>query len=126
MARHNETGRMGEDFAAQKLLEQGYSILCRNYRTTRGEIDIVAQKGEILAFVEVRTRQAGTVPPAETISRSKRVKLICAAYSYLEAFACQLQPRLDVFCVTVTREGRVAGWQQLEGAIDGSDYHGGF
>src|SRR5512133_2782628 len=53
-----QIGRQGEDIAAAYLTGQGYTILARNWRTRRGEIDIVAQDGPCLALVEVRCRVA--------------------------------------------------------------------
>jgi hypothetical protein len=65
-----QLGRRGEDLATAYLRQQGYVILARNWRCPVGEIDIVAREGEILAFVEVRTRRGdrfGT--PEESITR---------------------------------------------------------
>ncbi|MCR4994641.1 MAG: YraN family protein [Bacteroidales bacterium] len=56
MARHNEFGKWGEDIAAGYLTEHGFEILKRNWRSSHKEIDIVAQKDEVLHFVEVKTR----------------------------------------------------------------------
>ena len=50
-------GRTGEDIACTYLKGNGYIVLKRNYRAARGEIDIVAKKGSLLAFVEVKTRK---------------------------------------------------------------------
>lgn len=52
-----EMGRRGETAVCSYLMERGYKILTRNYRIRGGEIDIIAQKEEILAFVEVKTRK---------------------------------------------------------------------
>ena len=54
------TGNAGEEKAAQALLQEGYSIIERNYRTKGGEIDIIAYKNDIIAFVEVKTLPNGT------------------------------------------------------------------
>ena len=55
---------MGESAVCRYLMQQGYTIRKRNYRIRGGEIDIIAQKGEILAFVEVKTRYVSeTVSP---------------------------------------------------------------
>ena len=50
-------GRLGEDLAAQYLAEQGFAILARNVRTPYGEIDLLAQQGDLVVFVEVKTRR---------------------------------------------------------------------
>ena len=49
-------GKLGEDFTADYLVNNGYDIITRNYRKPCGEIDIVALKGDILVFVEVKTQ----------------------------------------------------------------------
>lgn len=78
-------GRRGEELAASYLEEKGYLILQRNYRSGAGEMDIVAQDGGCLVFVEVRarsTREYGT--PEESITPSKAQRLIEVAQGYLQ------------------------------------------
>lgn len=95
------TGRRGEDAAACYLEQQGYRIAARNWSCKRGELDIVAEKGEIIAFVEVKTRKSGSlVSPLEAVSRQKQLKVISAALSYLAVKRRALQPRFDVAAVT--------------------------
>lgn len=57
----SEKGRLGEEYAARLLEREGYRILSRNFHTRYGEIDLIAQKGEILAFIEVKTRAADSL-----------------------------------------------------------------
>jgi len=61
-----ETGRLGEDLAAEFLLQMGLQILARNYRVRRGEIDIIAREAETVVFVEVKTCKSNTFGPPET------------------------------------------------------------
>jgi putative endonuclease len=78
-------GAYGERVAAAYLSRHGYRPLYRNYRTERGEIDLICRHGEILVFVEVRTR--GTLDfgrPVETIGTEKQDALRFAAARYLE------------------------------------------
>ena len=78
-------GRRGEELAAGYLEKKGYRILQRNYRSGAGEMDIVAQDGDCLVFVEVRTRSTkeyGT--PEESITPSKAQRLIEVAQGYLQ------------------------------------------
>jgi putative endonuclease len=79
-----EIGNFGEKVAASFLRRHGYRILYRNYLTSQGEIDLVCRCGEILVFVEVRTR-AGIEfgRPAETIDQRKQEALRFAADRYL-------------------------------------------
>ncbi len=79
------SGKAGETAAAKHLKKNGYKILARNYRKTYGEIDIVAQKGENIAFVEVKTRKSDSFgTPAEFVTAQKQKKLIKAAYTYIQ------------------------------------------
>lgn len=58
MAEHNELGKKGEELAVAYLLEDGYTILERNWTYRKAEIDIIAQKEGILAVIEVKTRSS--------------------------------------------------------------------
>ncbi len=58
MAEHNELGKKGEELAVNHLEENGYEILERNWVFQKAEIDIIAQKDEVLAIVEVKTRSS--------------------------------------------------------------------
>ena len=78
-------GDWGEDAAGRVLEKQGFQILDRNYRCRWGEIDLVAQDGDDLVFVEVRTRKSklfGT--PQESITEAKAGRLVAACEDYLE------------------------------------------
>ncbi len=80
-----ETGSYGERVAASFLRRQGYKILTRNYKTTRGEIDLVCRLEDILVFVEVKTRaEVDIVAPAETIDEAQQEALYATAQSYLD------------------------------------------
>ena len=98
-----ETGALGEQAAAEYLLGKGYELLARNWHCRWGELDLVARKGQILAFVEVKTRRPGAmVSPLEAVNRTKRRKVIRSAQAYLmELGETELQPRFDVAAVTV-------------------------
>ncbi len=83
-ARHLRLGARGEDMACRALQEIGLDILCRNYRVTSGEIDIVARDGCTLCFIEVKTRhQRPFSRPADAVNNRKRQRLIRAAQQYL-------------------------------------------
>jgi putative endonuclease len=77
-------GAHGERVAAAFLRTRGYRVLYRNYRTERGEIDLICRHGQILVFVEVRTRdRVDFGRPAETIDARKQEALRYAADRYL-------------------------------------------
>ncbi len=80
-----ETGNYGERVAAAFLRRHGYRVLTRNYHGADGEIDLVCRHGEILVFVEVRTRGSELFGrPAESIDVRKEEALRRAARSYLD------------------------------------------
>jgi len=79
-----ELGRRGEDLAAEFLVQKGWTLLGRNVRVGRREVDIIATRGAILAFVEVKTRRGkafGT--PLESISPQKMRDVARAAAGWL-------------------------------------------
>ena len=77
-------GREGERIAVDYLTEKGYRILRRNYRFGRGEIDIIAQDGTELVFVEVKTRRTsafGEPEEAVTPKKQSQIRTVAAAGS---------------------------------------------
>jgi putative endonuclease len=118
-SKRKEVGAIGEKLAADFLKKHGYKIIQRNFRCREGEIDIIAQKGEYLVFVEVRTKK-NTVfgTPEESVTLSKREKLISLANAYLQT--CDKQPlswRIDVVAVELTRDNRVLRLEHIENAV---------
>jgi putative endonuclease len=84
LAGHNDLGRAAEDAAAALLAGQGWRVLHRNWRWRHKEIDIIAQRGGVIAFVEVRARRAtGHGHPLETIGWRKRRDLERAALAFI-------------------------------------------
>ncbi len=96
-----QIGQHGEDLAVVYLKQQGYRILERNFKTKYGEIDIIAQEGSTLCFVEVKTRSSedyGT--PFESISKPKQYKLSRVALGYLKYKKLfDVEARFDVISV---------------------------
>jgi putative endonuclease len=73
MAESHEVGRRGEALAATILQDNGWTILERNFRLGHKEIDLVARRDRIVAFIEVKSRTAGGLGhPLEAITRAKR------------------------------------------------------
>ena len=110
-----------ESFACCRLEEAGCRILCRNYTILGAELDIVAEEGAYLLFIEVRARRQGAPDPLETVDRPKRRRLLAAAERYLYEHPTALQPRFDVFAVVTDREGRVLSWRHEKGAFTADD-----
>ena len=78
-----EFGRKAEAMAVKFLLENGYAILDKNYRKSFGEIDIIAQDGDVLCFIEVKAREGdlyGHPFEAVTISKQKTIRKVAQMY----------------------------------------------
>ena len=77
-------GDAGEEAAAELLRGGGYRIVARQHRCRRGEVDLIAEKGELLVFVEVRTRATAAFgAPEETVGFAKQQRIIAAAQDFL-------------------------------------------
>ncbi len=76
-------GQEGEELVANWLKERGYKILVRNFRVRGGEIDIIAQKNEVLSFVEVKRRNTHYFSLSEVITLSKQRKIMHAARVFI-------------------------------------------
>lgn len=98
-------GRSAEIAAAAELGRRGYRIVASNYRCRHGEIDLIAQEGDSLVFVEVRCKRTGEFgSPAESITAAKRRKLIATAQHYLNEQAAEdVNCRFDVVEVRPVR-----------------------
>ena len=112
-----DKGRAGEDYTAKWLENHGYSIVERNYHSRFGEIDIIAKDSQYILFVEVKTRESGSmVSGAEAVTKSKQRKLIMTAQMYLQESRYPLQPQFDVAAVT-TVHGELMGLQYFANAF---------
>ena len=78
-----ELGSLGENIVAEYLKKNGFTILTQNYRTRCGEVDIIAQKGDTVAFVEVKTRKKVYFPTSSVVTFGKQKKIIKAAKSFI-------------------------------------------
>lgn len=115
-----KTGEAGEKYAEHYLRQCGYRIIACNFRCRRGEIDIIAERGGILCFVEVKTRRGRAYGlPAEAVNHRKRARIRIAAEYYL---LCHPEYRnysfrMDIMELLIV-DGRV--WiRYLENAFDG-------
>ena len=100
MAEHNELGRRGEELATAFLLSKGYGILDRNWRSGHKEIDIVAQDGRDMVFVEVKTRiREDVINASDAVDARKRRNLLYAAEAYVLQHPLELTPRFDIVTV---------------------------
>ncbi len=118
MAEHIDTGRQGERLAAELLESKGYRVAARNFRSGRGEIDLIAWSPEnILVFVEVKTRAYDSFGGPEGAVVSKKMDLMArAAGVYMESIGYEWEIRFDVIGV-VLRNGELREIRHTEDAF---------
>lgn len=103
MAQHNTLGKIGEQMAVEHLIRKGYTIRETNWRYNHLEIDIVAQSGNRIIVVEVKTRaSAEFASPRETINRDKMMRMIRAARAYLSINQLPHELQFDIITVVGT------------------------
>jgi putative endonuclease len=103
----NRAGARAEDLCAELLRRSGLRILARNWQCRHGEIDLVAEEGGTLVFVEVRLRRnARYGGAAESVTRAKRDRLLAAARLYL-AGRREVHCRFDVLLLDGAEQPRV-------------------
>lgn len=105
MAVHNELGKEGENIACQYLEKKGYSIIERNWRYDRHEIDIIVENDNFIVFVEVKTRtstQWGN--PEDFISKSQMKRIVLAADFYLKEYNIDKDARFDVISIVKSKD----------------------
>lgn len=110
-------GSAGESAAAAYLKKKKYKILGQNFSCRFGEIDIIAQQGKYVVFVEVKTRKNENFALArEFVTRAKQERVIKAAMLWLQQNDNDLQPRFDV--IEVVGEGRAQKITHIENAFE--------
>ena len=106
MAGHNDLGKTGEELAANLLVDKGYRILDRNWRFQKAEIDIIAQKGNTIVAVEVKTRSTNVFgDPQEFLKPRQKQLLIKAMDAYITQNELDAEVRFDVIGIIKTSGG---------------------
>ncbi|RZN84659.1 MAG: YraN family protein [Winogradskyella sp.] len=106
MAQHNELGKKGEQLAVDFLIESNYNIVARNYRFEKAEVDIIAQKKDILAIVEVKTRSTTDFGNPQDFVKPKQIKnLVKAVDEYVNANDLDVEVRFDIIAI-VKEQGK--------------------
>jgi putative endonuclease len=108
MATHNETGKQGEDLAAEYLKKQGFTILERNWRIGHYELDLIAKEGDMVVVVEVKTRTSlyGGEPEV-SVNRMKQRTLVKAANAYVLHFGIDLPVRFDIISIVIKGDNHI-------------------
>jgi len=95
-----ETGKWGEQQAADYLTDKGYTILTRNYRHQKAEIDLIAQSGNWIIAVEVKTRTGKQMEdPFRAITKTKQRLLIKAINEYVRSWPSPVEVRMDAVSI---------------------------
>lgn len=90
-------GNRGENRACSYLKKQGYKILERNYKTPFGEVDIIAERDEVVAFIEVKTRSSDRFgQPSEAVNKDRQRRYIESANYYFVNRAPDVTVRFDI------------------------------
>ena len=110
-------GFFGEGRAAQYLKKQGYDILARNYRCPFGEVDIIAEIGDVVAFTEVKTRSSDAFgTPSEAVDADRMRRYVRCAQFFFSGREIDKIVRFDV--IEVTKEGI----NHIENAFEGGEF----
>lgn len=105
------------------LIKNGYTITARNYRIKGGEIDIIAENADYIAFVEVKSRKPDSmVSGFEAVNKRKQGLIIKTAGDYCIKYPTELQPRFDVAEVIIDN-GRVLSIDYIQNAYDTTGYN---
>lgn len=116
MAEHNELGKLGEELSVEFLRKNGYDILETNYVFQKAEIDIIAQKGAVLAVVEVKTRSSIDFGLPQDFVKPKKIQLLVKAINeYVVSKDLDVEVRFDI--IAVHKDGKQFKIEHLEDAF---------
>lgn len=117
-----ETGDLGERQVSSFIVEKGYIVSARNYRTKYGEIDIIAENNKEILFIEVKTRSKSPFgKPQDYVNLQKKRRIFMTASNYLRSNGFGLKPRFDVAEVMVSGE-RVIEINYIENAFGADEF----
>ncbi|MBN2867135.1 MAG: YraN family protein [Flavobacteriaceae bacterium] len=116
MASHNELGKKGEQLAVDFLIENGYDIIERNYRFNKAEVDIIAQKEDVLSIIEVKTRSTADFGNPQDFVKPKQIKnLVKAVDEYVTVNSLDVEVRFDI--IAIVKEKKEFKIEHLEDAF---------
>jgi len=108
MASHNDLGKKAEDLAAEFLIKSGYKILVRNFRYQKAEIDIIAEKENLIIITEVKARSTDIfMLPQEAVNKRKISLIVSAANHFMEEFNKNQEVRFDIISVLPNEKGKL-------------------
>ncbi|KQT22297.1 hypothetical protein ASG31_02865 [Chryseobacterium sp. Leaf404] len=108
MADHNDLGKEAENLAAEYLLKNEYKILVRNFRFKKNEVDIIAEKDNLIVVVEVKARSTDFfILPQEAVTKGKIKSIVLAANHFMEEFNKNQEVRFDIISVLPDQKGNL-------------------
>ncbi len=114
----NKVGVWGEIFAVRYMRKNGYKILTTNYVSRFGEVDIIAEKGRLVCFVEVKTRTNDPLfRPADAVDEGKQEKIAATSELFLSRLKMQKNVRFDVCEVWLDDEMKLLKLNYIENAF---------
>ena len=113
----NNKGKLWEIEAANYLRKKKYVLICANYLSRYGEIDLIVKNKKFICFVEVKQRDVSSIAaPREFVDYSKQEKIKSTAKLYLASNNTDLQPRFDVIEI-YTKDNQINSIKHLENAF---------
>ena len=103
MGEKHVLGKKGETIAKDYLLEKGYSVVEKNWRYLKAEIDLIAQKDNVIVFLEVKTRSSNKYGDPESFVSDKQQKMIInAANEYIIKNNIEREARFDIISIIIS------------------------
>lgn len=116
MAESHSLGQTGENLAVKHLLESGYKVRHRNWKSGKNEIDIIAENHDFIIFIEVKTRSENfLLEPSLAVNAQKQRTIIFAADSYISRYNILKESRFDI--ITVISDGKSEIIDHIEDAF---------
>lgn len=116
MASHNELGKLGEELAVDFLQQNGYAIRETNWVFQKAEIDIIAQKENVLAIIEVKTRSSIDFGLPQDFVKPKKIQLLVKAVNeYVVSRDLDVEVRFDI--IAISKEGNDFHIEHIEEAF---------
>ncbi len=121
MAEHNDFGNIAEDLAADFLSKKGYTILVRNFRWQKAEIDIIAEFENQVIIIEVKARATDIfIEPQEAVSKKKIKLIVSAANEFMNQNNRENEVRFDIISILRDETGKLQT-THIENAFESID-----
>jgi putative endonuclease len=106
MAAHHEFGKAGEQMAAEWLVQHGFELISRNWKSARYEVDIIASRNQVLHFIEVKSRHDDLFgKPEDWVDRRKGNHLLAAGEAFQNKYPEWKQIQFDIISILLTPDG---------------------